>query len=77
MVRCIELAIPPGMESVYNPIGDAAFMKQIGAKRSSRVFTDQTIVGSVYELKEAVTGATYVFKWFCKDSKQYFGIEKI
>jgi len=77
MVRYIRLAIPPGMEDVYNPIEDAALMKQIGAKRSDYYFTDKTVVGSIHELKDVTTGATYEFLWWCKDSKQYFRIKKI
>ena len=77
MVRCIQLAIPPGMEDMYNPIKDAELMALIGAKLTkSYVFIDKTIVGSIYELKNEATGTTYVFGWWCKDSKQYFSIEK-
>ena len=83
MVQCIELAIPPGMEDVYNPFEDAAFLKEIGAKRSSRlVFSDKTIVASIYELKEAATGAmTYPLWWERKGNdsqpQQYFVMMKI
>ena len=79
MVSFIQLAIPPGMESVYNPIGDAAFMKKIGAKPSRRPFLDKTKVGSVYELKDATTGAIYVFLWWSQNqnSQHFCGIEKI
>jgi len=76
MVSVILLAITPDMEAVYNPINDAALMAQIGATRSSRVFTDKTIVGSIYELKNAATGTTYKLWWWCKDAQQYCRIEK-
>ena len=77
MVRYIDLAIPPGMEALYNPIEDAAFMKQIGVNLSND-FVDETIVDSIYDLKNAATGATYELWWWGrKDSKQYFGIQKI
>ena len=76
MVRCIHLAIPPGMEDVYNPTKDTALMELIGAKWITSSFVDKTIVGSIYELKNAATGTTFQLHWWCFDSKQYCRIEK-
>ena len=77
MVRYIELAIPPGMEDVFNPIGDAELMARIGAKRSSSVLLDKVDVGSIYELKNAsATKTTYKMWWWRTGSQQYCRIER-
>ena len=52
-------------------------MAQIGAMWITSSFLDETIVGSVYEMKNAATGAIYELTWWRKDSKQYFRIKKI
>ena len=65
------------MEAVYNPIKDAAFLKQIGAKWSEDIVIDEKVIGSIYELKDATNEATYELTWYCEDLKQFFGIEKL
>ena len=77
MVRCVQLAIPPGMEAVYNPIKDVALMALIRAKWITSNFADKTVVGSFYDIKNATTGVNYKLTWWCKDSLQYFRIEKM
>ena len=77
MVRYIELAIPPGMEAVYNPIQDAALMARIGAKWYGSVFVDKKYAGSAYELKNAETGTTINLLWWREDSLQYCRIERV
>ena len=62
------LAIPPGMEDIYNPAKDAALTALIRAK---------WITSSFGELKGATTGTAYKLSWYCFDSKQYLSIEKI
>ena len=56
MVEFIHLAIPLEAD-VDNPLVDAAFMEQIGAKPICD-FPDW------FELKNAVTGTRFTFAWF-------------
>jgi len=78
MVRYIKLAIPPGMEDVYNPIEDVAFLKQIGARRTNDVINTVTksIIGSVYEVKNAETGMAFELWWWSKNSRHYCKIQR-
>jgi len=56
---------------VGNPIEDAAFMTRIGAER--RIADD----GSVeYELKNAVTGTRFTFKWLQSDGHVRWSLER-
>ena len=66
------------MDSVYNPIKDAALMAQIGATRKCDLINNETkvILGSTYELKNAETGTTFGLWWWSKDSRHYCRIEK-
>ena len=47
---------------VENPIGDAAFMAQIGAKQIGAF--EKTENGIEYELTNAETGTRFAFAWF-------------
>jgi len=53
------LAIPSGQD-VENPIEDAAFMEQIDAKKICGI-------PNWFELKNAVTGTRFTFKWYNYD----------
>ena len=57
MVKHIEFWFPPGANVVDNPLEDAAFMEQTGAKRIS---TANSLYNE-YELKNAATGMTFTF----------------
>ena len=72
MVRKIELAIPPGMEAVYNPTEDTALMAQIGAERTSSLFVGEKDVGSAYELENAETGMTSQLWWWSSTNSQHY-----
>ena len=72
MVRFIQLAIPPGMEDIYNPIEDAALMARIGAKRSVRILTGGKEVGSAYELQNAETGTTFKLWWWSSTNAENY-----
>ena len=78
MVSFIQLAIPPGLEDVYNPIKDADLMALIGAKRTTDLINSVTkvVIGSTYELKNEATGTTFKLWWWHVDSKHYCRIEK-
>jgi len=78
IVRFIQLAIPPGLEDVYNPIKDASLMALIGAKRTNDIVNtgNKVIVGSEYEVQNATTGTTFKLWWWRMDSHHYCRIEK-
>jgi len=77
MVRYIELAIPPGMESVYNPIEDAALMARVGAVWIYCLLNNNKEVGSAYELKNPATGTTFELWWWCESAYYHnFRIER-
>ena len=59
MVGVISMEIPPGMD-VENPLEDAAFLEQIGAKRIDNVYGEPWIE---YELKNVATGTQFTFMW--------------
>ena len=84
MVHCIQLAIPPGMETVFNPIEDAALMARVGARRTGPLTRDRAIVGSVYELNDAASatggggggGTTFELRWWSVNSHHFCKIER-
>jgi len=81
MVRYIRLAIPPGMEDVYNPIQDTALMAQISAIRFSDVVRigNKVIVGYSYEVKNATIGSSFKM-WWCQSNEidnSYFLLERM
>ena len=55
MVEYIQLEIPSGVD-VDNPIEDAAFMAQIGAKKICEI-------PNWFELKNTVTGTRFTISW--------------
>ena len=64
MVDNIEFGFLTGaMDDAKNPLADAAFMAQIGAKLISEENAFYT--QSIYELRNAATGTRFTFTWFC------------
>ena len=62
IVGDIFLAIPPGAETVDDPIKNAALIARIGAKRIGDDSGVNVVGGTKYELKNASTGTRFTFK---------------
>ena len=61
MVGFIQFDFPTAdVDDAKNPLADAAFMAQIGAKK---LISEANDTNSEYELRNAATGTRFTFYW--------------
>ena len=63
MVGCIHYVTWADVAAVDNPLADAVFMAQIGAKKLISEANDSHNY-SEYELRNAATGTRFTFSWY-------------
>ena len=77
MVEAIQFAIPTGDADAKNPLADAAFMAQIGAKKLMISEANDLYSFSEYELNNAATGTRFTFTWYYLWGYSYWRLQKL